>query len=93
MKAIDRLILKAQRLNDTGGRYLSMATIERSERGTWSATATLWNGRRGYEMTVEDISREFDSREEADAFIDDLATRYPGKDNPPVIIDAAGMKE
>jgi len=33
MKAIDRLILKAQRLNDTGGRYLSIATIERSERG------------------------------------------------------------
>lgn len=85
MKLIDRLILRATQA--TGDLVLTVVFLEEAGNKEWIVKADLWNGKSGIRSISDRITGKFSSRDKADAFIEELLSKYPPNRNVAIIED------
>lgn len=84
MKTIDRLIIKASQLYGLTGKELYLAFIDLEESGSYSAIADVWTGKRG---SLERFTETADTLEDAHAFIESIAEKYPPSKDIVILIN------
>lgn len=90
MKTIDRLLMRA-----TGpGVFLSVAFITKKREGTYEVMCSLWDGVPNSARGRDEwrIKGEYGSLEEAEAAVEAIQKKYPGKEAPVIIFDRLGKE-
>ena len=83
MNRVDRLIIKAKKLNKASGEELTVAIIEPVASG-YKIYMTLWNGKQGQ---ARQIIKKATSQKKAKEIIEATANEYPNKKDVVVIFD------
>lgn len=84
MRNIDKLLLKAKRLTTRQSVFLSVAFISK-DTDVYKTKCQLWDGRPCGE--VRELGANHVTLEEARAYVDMVAAKYPYKKKEPVIIE------
>ena len=84
MRTIDRLIIKASKKYGLTGKELYIGFIDLLENGAWQAIADVWTGKKG---TQERFSETVSTLEDAKAFIETIAGKYPPSQDISILIN------
>lgn len=83
MQTIDKLIIKAKKKH--GSYMLTTAFISPTDNGQYTVVANLWKGIPG--KGTKNITMKCGSIVDAEHFLNNLAEKYPNKEDVVVIID------